>query len=69
MGTPKGVWNKIQCSDEDYDQVLTMISVLLRHSTHVYSRLPLETRPPVRKNIREKFLDALPAFSTGNSTC
>ena len=51
---------KVQCSDEDYDLVLQLVMVLLSHSTNIYHRLPQDTRQPLRKNIREKFLDALP---------
>lgn len=51
---------KIRCSDEDYDLVLAIVTVLLRHSTRIYYHLPQEPRTPVRKNIREKFLKALP---------
>ena len=51
---------KLLCRDEDYELVHAMVCVLIKHSTRIYYRLPLEPKAPVRKNIREKFMDALP---------
>lgn len=48
------------CDDEDYQSSIAIIKVLMKHSSHVFSELPVDTAPPSAKNLKEQFLDALP---------
>ena len=48
------------CEDRDFNTVMEMITVLVKHSSKVYSNLPLETKIPKRNNRKEKLLEALP---------
>jgi hypothetical protein len=51
---------QIICNDQDFNSVLVMIKVLVKHSSKVFSELPEEAKPPKRKNRKEKFLEQLP---------
>lgn len=51
---------KQQCSDVDFQSTLSMISILVKHSSHVFSELPEDIKPAKHKNRKEKFLDLLP---------
>lgn len=48
------------CSDEDFQAALSMVRVLVRHASHVYSELPVEVKPSCKQNKKELFLDQLP---------
>jgi len=49
-----------QCQDSDFQRVLSMIRVLIRHSSHVFSQLPAINQSANLKNKKEQFLDQLP---------
>ena len=53
--------SRMECSDTDFELAATMIRVLVKHSSRVFSELPEEVKPILRKNLKEEFLDALPA--------
>ncbi len=52
--------DKNVCSDDDFQSTISMISVLVKHSSHVYSELPEDKSPVKPKNRKEQFLDKLP---------
>ena len=51
---------KMECQDTDFQRVLSMIRVLVRHSSHVFSQLPEVNNSANLKNKKEQFLDQLP---------
>ena len=51
---------KLQCDDTDLHSALSIVQVLIRHSSRVFSELPAEPMPPRRKNRKERFLESLP---------
>jgi hypothetical protein len=51
---------KLECTPEDFETVMAMISTLIKHSGKVFSELPAEPSLPKQKNKKEKFLEALP---------
>lgn len=51
---------KHYCSDDDFQSALSMISILVKHSSHVFSELPEDIKPAKLKNRKEQFLDKLP---------
>jgi hypothetical protein len=60
-----GNFTEIQfCRDDDFQAVLSMIRVLVRHASHVYSELPVDEKPTKPKDKKEKFLDRLPKTFT-----
>lgn len=52
--------DKNVCSDDDFQSTISMISILVKHSSHVYSELPEDKSPVKPKNRKEQFLDKLP---------
>jgi len=48
------------CSDGDFQAALSMVRILVKHSSHVYSELPVDVQPTTLKNRKEQFLDKLP---------
>ena len=52
---------KLECRDSDFQRVLSMIRVLVQHSSQVFSQLPAVDKSSMPKNRKEKFLDQLPA--------
>jgi len=52
--------SSLVCDDRDFDTTLAMITVLVKHSSKVFSELPKEMNPAHRQNRKEKFLYALP---------
>tara|TARA_R100000306_G_C4381481_1_gene144939 strand:- start:10976 stop:12793 length:1818 start_codon:yes stop_codon:yes gene_type:complete len=52
--------NKIICEERDFQASLSMIKVLVKHSSKVFGELPQEETKPSRMNRKEKFLHALP---------
>jgi hypothetical protein len=52
---------EMECGACDFEIALTMIQVLVKHASKVFSQLPEEVRPAPRKNLKERLLDALPA--------
>ena len=52
------------CSDVDFQATLSMIKILMKHSSHVYSELPADLTPSKPKDRKEQFLDKLPKSFT-----
>ena len=52
--------SKMICEERDFQTALTMIRVLIKHSSKVFSELPEDTPKPKRLNRKEKFLSQLP---------
>ena len=53
--------NKIrQCEDVDFNNALTMVSILIQHSSQVFNALPVDNKLPQRSNRKERFLENLP---------
>ena len=52
--------DKLICEERDFQIALSIIKVLARHSAKVFSELPEEEKPKLRKNRKQKFLEALP---------
>ena len=48
------------CEDIDFDNVLEMVSVLIKHSSNVFNALPVEKQLSKRSNRKERFLESLP---------
>src|SRR5690606_22663679 len=48
------------CEERDFQAALSMVKVLVKHSSKVFSELPQEEQKPKRLNKKEKFLYALP---------
>ncbi len=48
------------CEDIDFDNVLDMVAVLIKHSSKVFNALPVETKLSKRSNHKECFLESLP---------
>ena len=52
---------KLECSDSDFQRVLSMIRVLVQHSSQVFSQLPAVDKQSERpKDKRAQFLELLP---------
>tara|TARA_R110001599_G_scaffold242579_1_gene442221 strand:- start:31100 stop:33493 length:2394 start_codon:yes stop_codon:yes gene_type:complete len=52
--------SKIVCLDKDFQASLTMIRVLVKHSSKVFDELPKEAKITRRWNKKERFLNHLP---------
>jgi len=52
------------CSDGDFQAALSMIKILVKHSSHVFSELPVDVTPTRPKDRKEQFLDKLPKSFT-----
>lgn len=48
------------CSDGDFQAALSMVKILVKHSSHVFSELPVDVNPVKPKDRKEQFLDLLP---------
>ena len=48
------------CLDIDFQNTLAMIRILVKHSSHVFSELPVDVNPTKPKDRKEQFLDKLP---------
>lgn len=51
---------KQECQDVDFYATLSMIKVLIRHSSHVFTQLQGEEKTKQKKNKKELFLEGLP---------
>jgi hypothetical protein len=49
-----------QCRDDDFQRVLSMIGVLVQHSGHVFSQLPVHPPSANLKDKKQQFLELLP---------
>lgn len=54
------VSDHLYCSDEDFKSTLTIIKVLSKHSSKVYSSLPIDKTKIEYKNNKEQFIESLP---------
>ena len=52
------------CSDVDFQAALSMVRILVKHSSHVYSELPVDIAPTKTDNKKEKFFEKLPLTFT-----
>ncbi|MBK5214891.1 MAG: DUF3987 domain-containing protein [Flavobacteriaceae bacterium] len=48
------------CEDEDFKNAITIVSILVKHSSKVFNDLPIEHSAPKRLNRKERFLENLP---------
>jgi hypothetical protein len=51
---------KVICEERDFQAAISMVRVLVKHSSKVFNELPEDEKPPSRKNRKQKFLEALP---------
>ncbi len=49
-----------ECEDIDFKNALTIISILVKHSSKVFNDLPIEQKATKRLNRKERFLESLP---------
>jgi hypothetical protein len=56
----KSIRKQLICTDHDFQNSLDMITVLVQHSSKVFSELPLDPQPN-KKHRRDHFLEALPS--------
>lgn len=52
----------IYCNDTDFQNTLDMITILVKHSSYVYSQIAQETYKPKPKHKKEQFLENLPYY-------
>ncbi len=50
----------LYCNDTDFQNTLDMITILVKHSSYVYSQIAQETYRPKPKHKKEQFLENLP---------
>ncbi len=50
----------IFCDDEDFKSTLTMVGILIKHSSKVFSSLPIDKTAIKYENRKERFLNKLP---------
>ncbi|MCX7550887.1 DUF3987 domain-containing protein [Xanthomarina sp. F2636L] len=48
------------CLDEDFKNAMAMVKVLIKHSSKVFSSLPIDDNPIKNNNRKEQFLNKLP---------
>ena len=63
------VSNPLYCSDEDFQSTLTIVKALIKHSSKVYSSLPVDKTAINYKNKKEQFIDSLPLRFTTQQYC
>ena len=51
---------QLECRNSDFQRVLSMIRVLVQHSSHVFSQLPAINKSAKPKDRKEQFLELLP---------
>jgi len=49
-----------ECEDVDFENAITIISILVKHSSKVFNDLPVEQKATKRLNRKERFLEHLP---------
>jgi hypothetical protein len=49
------------CEDEDYNNSVSIVSTLVKHSSKVFNDLPIEPKTQKRRNRKERFLEILPS--------
>ncbi|MEP1086071.1 MAG: DUF3987 domain-containing protein [Algoriphagus sp.] len=51
---------QVICEERDFQAAISMVKVLVKHSSKIFNELPEDEKPPSRKNRKQKFLEALP---------
>ena len=51
---------QLYCCDNDFQTTLTMVKALIKHSSKVYSSLPVDNKMVNYKNKKEQFIEGLP---------
>ena len=54
------ITSNLYCNDTDFQNTLDMITILVKHSSYVYSQIAQETYKPKPKHKKEQFLENLP---------
>lgn len=54
------ITSRLICDDVDFDNTLQMVSVLVKHSSYVFTQIAQDSYKPKPKNRKEKFLESLP---------
>lgn len=54
------ITTNLYCNDTDFQNTLDMITILVKHSSYVYSQIAQETYKPKPKHKKEQFLENLP---------
>ena len=54
------ITTSLYCNDTDFQNTLDMITILVKHSSYVYSQIAQETYKPKPKHKKEQFLENLP---------
>lgn len=54
------ITTNLYCNDTDFKNTLDMITILVKHSSYVYSQIAQETYKPKPKHKKEQFLENLP---------
>ena len=54
------ITQNLYCNDTDFQNTLDMITILVKHSSYVYSQIAKETYKPKPKHKKEQFLENLP---------
>jgi hypothetical protein len=54
------ITQNLYCNDTDFQNTLDMITILVKHSSYVYSQISQETYKPKPKHKKEQFLENLP---------
>lgn len=54
------ITQNLYCNDTDFQNTLDMITILLKHSSYVYSQIAQETYKPKPKHKKEQLLENLP---------
>lgn len=49
------------CEDEDFNNSVSIVSTLVKHSSKVFNDLPIEPKTQKRRNRKERFLELLPS--------
>jgi hypothetical protein len=52
---------KRECEEVDFNNTMTIIAILIQHSSQVFNALPADTKLPTRSNRKERFLESLPS--------
>lgn len=56
------ITTNLYCNDSDFQNTLDMITILVKHSSYVYSQIVQETYKPKPKHKKEQFLENLPYY-------
>ncbi len=54
------ITTNLYCNDTDFQNTLDIITILVKHSSYVYSQIAQKTYKPKPKHKKEQFLETLP---------